>query len=297
MLLNEMEIFYHVVTQQSFSKAAARLGVSKSFISKRMTKLEHDLQTRLIARSTRKLMLTEAGENFFRQCVQVVQAGEKGYAMMSELSGKPAGVLKISVPPALAVNLLAPFFSEFLTQCPDVKLDVQLENRLVDLVKEGYDLALRSAILESSNLIAQKIFTIKNKICGTKNYFKIHGMPKTPADLMQHNCAVYSDAKILGQIQLVKQNTAETIQVNGNFLSNHLDLIKQMLLQHTCLGVLPEFMVRQELQNNQLVECLADYELPTTNLYAIYPEREFMLPKTSVFLQMLKSYLGKVSRM
>ena len=161
MLLNEMEIFYYVVEQHSFSKAAERLHVSKSFISKKITRLERELKTRLIARSTRKLTLTQAGDSFYRYCAHVVQAAEKGYAMMHELQGKPAGLLKVSIPPALALNLLSPVFSEFLTQYPEVILDIQLDSRLVDLVKEGYDLALRSAILESSNLIAKKIFTVK----------------------------------------------------------------------------------------------------------------------------------------
>lgn len=291
MLLNEMEIFYHVVEQQSFSKAAQRLGVSKSFISKRMTKLEQDLRIRLISRSTRKLTLTEAGENFYRYCVNVVQEGEKGYSMMSELQGKPAGRLKISIPPALALNLISPVFSKFLTQYPEVILDIELESRLVDLVKEGYDLALRSAVLESSNLIAQKIYTIENVICATANYLQNHGILKTPSDLVNHNCAVYSDSKTIGQITLQKQQHIEKIHVKGNFMSNHLDLIKQQVLSDTCLGILPKFMVTNELKNKQLIQCLEDYTLPTNNLYAIYPEREFMLPRLSLFLKIVKNYL------
>lgn len=288
MLLNEMGIFYHVVEQQSFSRAAERLGVSKSFISKRMTKLEQDLKIRLIARSTRKLRLTEAGEQFYRYCTNVVQEGEKAYSMVSELQGKPAGQLKISIPPALALNLVFPVFSKFLTQYPDVILDIELETRLVDLVKEGYDLALRSAILESSNLIAQKIYTIKNVICATTNYLQNHGILKKPADLVHHNCALYSDSKSRGQIKLQKQKQTETIHVKGNFMSNHLDLIKQLVLSDACLGILPEFMVTNELSNKKLIPCLGDYTLPSNNLYAIYPEREFMLPRLSAFLKMIK---------
>lgn len=292
MLLNEMEIFYYVVEQQSFFKAAERLGVSKSFISKRMTKLEQDLRVRLISRSTRKLTLTEAGKNFYQYCTRVVQEGEKAYSMMNELQGKPSGLLKVSIPPALAINLISPVLPKFLAQFPEVILDIELESRLVDLVKEGYDLALRSAILESSNLIAQNIFTYKNVICATTRYLQDHGIPTTGMDLAQHNCAVYSGSKSIGQIKLIKQQQTETIHIKGNMMSNQLDLIKQLVLSDTCLAILPEFMVITELQNKTLVKCLESYTLPTNNLYAIYPEREFMLPKLSHFLDMIKDYLA-----
>jgi len=291
MLLNEMEIFYHVVEQQSFSKAAERLNVSKSFISKRITKLEKDLKIRLISRSTRKLTLTEAGKNFYHYCVNVVEEGNRGYSMINELQGKPSGVLKISIPPALALNLVGPMLPKFLAQYPEVILDIKLETRLVDLVKEGYDLALRSAKLESSNLIAQRIFTIKNVICATNTYLKSHGPLVTANDLIQHNCALYSESKSLGQTRLMKDHHEEMIHIKGNVMSNHLDLMKQFVLDDACIGIFPEFMVTHELKEKKLIQCLENYSLPTNDLFAIYPEREFMLPRLSCFLEMLKNYL------
>jgi DNA-binding transcriptional LysR family regulator len=291
MLLNEMEIFYHVVSQQSFSKAAKRLNFSKSFISKSILKLEQHLNIRLLTRSTRKLTLTEAGERFFNYAATVVQESEKGYLMISELQGKPAGRLKISVPPAVALHLIAPVFSDFLSQYPEVILDVRLENQLVDLVKEGYALALRSATLETSNLIAQKIYTVKNILCATKRYLHTYGTPKTPHDLLNHNYAVYSDAKSPGKIRLRKEDYVEIIHLKGNLVTNHLELIKKLLLNNTCAAVLPEFMIKNELKKGDLIPCLEDYSVASSNLYAIYPEKEFMLPKLSLFLELLKKHL------
>jgi len=266
MLLNEMEIFYHVVEQQSFSKAAERLKVSKSFISKRITKLEQDLKVRLITRSTRKLSLTEAGENFYHHCANVVRERDKGYSMIHELQGKPAGILKISIPPALALNLIEPMLAKFSIAYPEVILDIKLESRLVDLLKEGYDLALRSAKLESSNLIAQKIFTIKNVICATEKHLKNHSALINPSDLSKHNCALYSESKSAAQIKLSKQGHEETIHIKGNIMSNHLDLIKHFVLKDICIGIFPEFMVMNELQSKQLIQCLPTYSLPTHDL-------------------------------
>lgn len=292
MLLNEMEIFYHVVDQQSFSKAAKRLGVSKSFISKSIFKLENHLNIRLLTRSTRKLTLTEAGERFFSYAANIVAAGEKGYLMMSELHDKPAGRLKISVPPAVALYLVAPVFSDFLVQYPDVVLDLRLENQLVDLVKEGYDLALRSAILENSNLIAQKIYTINNVLCAAKHYLSTHDILKTPQDLLRHHCAIYSDATPSGKIKLTKEEHVEIIQLKANLISNQLELIKTLLLRSNCIAVLPEFMIKSELKNEDIIPCLTDYSVPSSNLYIIYPEKEFMLPKVSVFIELLKKHLS-----
>ncbi len=292
MLLDEMEIFYYVVELKSFSKAADRLRVSKSFISKKITKLEQDLKVTLISRSTRKIILTEAGESFYRYCTNIVSEGNEAYSMISELQGKPSGKLKISIPPALGLNLIAPMLPKFLTQYPEVILDVELENRLVDILEEGFDLALRSAKLESSNLIAQRIFSFKNIICATDVYLQNHGTLKAPSDLENHNCAIYSYSKDAAHVTLIKNKHEELAYVQGNFMSNHLDLIKKMVLNDLCIGILPEFMVANELQGNKLKSCLNTYSLPESSLYAVYPERKFMLPKLKYFLEMLKEYLA-----
>lgn len=295
MLLDEMEIFYYVVEFKSFSKAAARLNVSKSYISKKMTLLEEELKVHLISRSTRKLTLSEAGESFYRYCANIVREGHDAYSMISELKGKPSGQLKISMPPALGLNLISSMLPQFLAQYPEVTLDIELENRLVDILEEGYDLVLRSAILESSNLISQRIFSINNIVCATEKYFETHPALNVATDLEKHNCATYSYSKTANHLKLVKNNNEEIIYVQGNFTSNHLDLIKQMVLNNLCIGILPDFMVEKELKAEMIKRCLPAYHLPESQLYAVYPERKFMLPKLRFFIEMLKNYLNKNS--
>lgn len=291
-----MEIFYYVAEFQSFSKAARKLGVSKSFISKRITKLEKNLKVRLLIRSTRKLTLTEAGENFYLHCLNVVQEASKGYAIINESKGKPVGTLKISMPPAFAMNLIASMLSNFIKKYPDVILDIELENRLVDLIAENYDLVIRSAKLEDSNLIAQKILTFKPVVCATPQYLKLHGKPRTPKELERHNLAIYNYSKDAKYIRFTKNGIEDIIYIHGNFTSNHLDLIKKMVLSHTCMAVFPDFMVSQELKNRHLNLCLEQYQLPESQLYAIYPEREFMPLKLKVFLEMLKEFLNSIQQ-
>jgi DNA-binding transcriptional LysR family regulator len=299
MLLNEMEIFYYVVELRSFSKAAARLNVSKSFISKKITKLERDLKAHLVSRTTRKLTITGAGESFYRYCANIVHVGHEAYSMISELQGKPSGILKISMPPALGLHLISPMLPTFLSQYPEVTLHIELENRLVDLLEEGYDLVLRSAMLESSNLIAQKIFSIKNIICATEKYLQTHGIPNVPTDLEKHNCAIYSYSKNAEHITFLKNNNnnnnnnEETVHIQGNFTSNHLELIKKMVLDNLCIAALPEFMVATELKTEKVKPCLTAYQLPENPLYAVYPERNFRLPKLKLFIDMLKKYLSE----
>jgi len=291
MLLDEMEIFYYVIEFKSFSKAAERLNVSKSYISKKITKLEQELKVHLISRSTRKLTLSEAGESFYRYCANIVREGHDAYSMISELQGKPSGLLKISMPPALGLNLISPMLPKFLAKYPDVTLNIELENRLVDILEEGYDLALRSAILESSNLIAQRVYSINNIVCATEKYLRTHDTLDVASDLEKHNCATYSYSKNARHLKLIRNNHEEIIPIQGNFMSNHLDLIKQMVLNDLCVGILPSFMVENELKLGVLQACLTAYQLPASQLYAVYPERKFMLPKLQFFLEMLKNHL------
>ena len=172
---------------------------------------------RLISRSTRSLTLTEAGENFYQYCANIVESGKEAFAKMNQLKGEPLGLLKISVPPAVGLHLITPMVSKFSIRYPEVNLNIELENRLVDLIEEGYELVIRSAKLESSNLIAQKIFSIKNIICGTPKYFKKNGCPKQPRDLEKHNFARYSYPKETQQITLNKNHREENVNIYGNF--------------------------------------------------------------------------------
>src|SRR3990167_8304048 len=162
MLINEMALFYEVVQLKSFSQAAEKLKVSKSYVSKRINKLENNLQVKLLNRSTRKLSLTEEGEIFFQHCQNLAENAKQGYEAIHNRQNKPTGVLKISVPPAFALHVLTPPLIQFSEQYPEIELRVNLENQLVDIIKEGYDLVVRSAILPDSNLIAQPLVTLQN---------------------------------------------------------------------------------------------------------------------------------------
>lgn len=291
MLLNEMEIFYNVVEMKSFSKTAEKLNVSKSFISKRISFLENELQTKLLLRSPRRITLTESGQMFFKQCEKIMLEANKSFQLIETYNQNPIGTLKISTPIALGLYLLPDVLSSFIERYPNIKLDINCENRLVNVIKDGYDLVIRSAKLESSNLIAKRIVSLKNIICASPNYLKKHKKMTSPEDLSSHQFAIYYLTKKTNEIKLIKNSDTYKININSNINTNQLDLVKQMVLNGTCLGVLPEFMVKKEIEQKRIVSCLSDYKLTPSPIYLIYPYKE-LLPKVKVFITMLKNNLN-----
>jgi len=288
MLLNEMEIFYSVVELGSFSKAADQLGVSKSFISKKINVLESHLRCKLLIRSTRKLSLTDEGENFYQHCAKVIEAAKKGYALIDEMRGTPAGRLKISAPPTFARYILPKIVKEYLTLYKDVSIDLDCSSHFIDLIKKGFDLALRSGKMESSNLISQKIAAVEMILCASQGYLKKHDTPKIPTDLEKHPFALYALSKNAREIKLTKEHQQTTIIVHGPITVNQIEVSKQFVLEGICLATLPKFMIEEELKTGLITKCLPDYSLPKSELYAIYPERKFLPPKVKSFITLLK---------
>lgn len=289
MLLKEMETFYWVVECQSFSQAAEKLGISKSSVSKQMNKLERQLNSKLLLRTTRQLSLTETGEHFYQHCQTIMLEAQTATAALSSQQDLPHGLLRISLPPALGVHYLAPFFSAFLERYPDIKLDVHLDNKLNHLLREGYDLVIRSQQkLEDSSLIAQPLMTLNSMICATPTYYERFGKPQKPCNLKEHNFAYYNAAATSKTLRFKHQ----TIKVNGSLSANHLDIIKHATLASYCIAVLPDYMIRQELQHQTLQACLQDYPLLSYELQLIYVERKLMPLKLKVFIDELKAFVS-----
>lgn len=294
MLANEMILFYHVVRLKSFSQAAEKLEVSKAFVSKHINQLEKDLKTRLLSRNTRGLTLTESGEAFYRQCEQMFELMQKSYENVATLSNRPIGTLKISMPPALALYLLNPPIAEFQINYPEVKLNIVLESKIIDMVQEGYDLAIRSATLPDSNLIARKLIMLNYVLCATPQYLKTHGKIDHPDQLPQHRVGSYSTGVPMQTFEFTRNNRQFKITVDSQFQCNQLDLILQMVTANCCMAVLPKFMVNSAIANGQLIECLAAYQLLAKPLYLIYPQRDFIPLKVKLFMDMLKDYFAKL---
>lgn len=291
MLINEMVLFYYVVELSSFSKAAEKFGVSKAFISKHINKLENDLKCRLLNRSTRQLSLTEAGEIFFQHCQSLSELATEAYESIHQLQKKPSGLLKIAAPSAFAAHVLPEVLIEFKKHYPDIRFNIICESTIVDIVKHGYDLAIRSAYLPDSTLIGQKIASLSNILCASPDYLKKHPAIKKLDQLSQYPFALYSSCKPMHELHFTKKNEQQAISINTHFQSNNLDLTAQLILGGACLGVLPEFMIKEALKQKRLVHCLSEYKLPDSPLYVVYPERKLKPLKVKVFIDLLKKYL------
>lgn len=293
MLLNEMELFYTVVKLKSFSKAAKKLNVSSAFISKHIAKLEKTLEMKLLSRSTRRLQLTEAGEAFYRHCANVMAEAEKSLATAAHFQEKPHGILKISAPPALGIYLLIPIITKFLKTYPDIVINLQLNDKIIDIIDEGFDLALRAGKLKDSNLIAQRLLVSENVIVGTKKYYKIHGKPHKPADLIHHYFALYDSGKINTTLIFNRKNHKESVKIKHICLTNQMEVIKRLVENDLCLGSLPDIFVTNDLAQGKLETCLSDYHLPTNTLYAVYPHQDYLPLKVKLFIELLKTHFAK----
>lgn len=291
MLIDEMVLFYYVVELNSFSKAAEKLGVSKAFISKHINKLENDLKCRLLNRSTRRLSLTEAGEIFYQYSQSLSELATEAYEAIHRLQSKPSGLLKIAAPPAFATHVLPEVLIEFKKKYPDIRVNIVSESTIVDIVKHGYDLAVRSAYLPDSTLIGQKIASLTNVLCASPDYLKKHSIIKEPDQLSQHPFAIYTTQKLTHELSFNKKNKQKNISINAHFQCNSLDLIAQLVLGDACLGILPEFMIRDALKQKKLVHCLPEYKLSDSPLYAVYPERKLKPLKVKLFIDLLTKYL------
>lgn len=292
MLINEMVIFYKVVSLRSFSQAAISLKTSKSFISKHITQLENDLKVRLLQRSTRQLSLTKEGEIFFAHCKNIFDEAQNAYNALADLSQQPSGVLKISVPPAFALHLLQQPLLLFCQAYPKVRIDIRLENAIEDIVKHGYDLAIRFSALADSNLVAKPIMPIYSHLYASPRYIAEHGMPKTPQYLTDHKLALYCDQQHVNELNFYRRDSLISVNINPYIISNSLDFIMKMIVTGSCIGILPDFMTKELLAQEKLMVCMPEYKLSHTKIYALYPYRKLVPLKVRVFIDFLISHVG-----
>ncbi len=293
MLINEMMTFYYVAQFKSFSQAALQLKVSKSQMSKEIVRLEHDLKIKLLNRSTRQVSLTEEGQIFFKYCRNLIEQAKQGYGVIEGLRAQASGTLKISVPPAFALHVLSQPLLEFSKSNPKVKLNIVLDSRIEDIIEQGYDLALRSAVLSDSNLIAQKVVSVKNVLCASPAYLKTLGKIQTPEQLSTHRCAVYSGVKLVHELKFYQGKKLFKVEIDPVMQSNSADFMLQMVLKGDCVAIFPEFMVTSLLHEKKLIACLPDYQIAESPLYAIYPDKEFLPLRVKLFIETLKKYMIK----
>src|SRR5438874_1947054 len=286
--LAAIEVFAQVVEAGSFAKAADRLGLSTSAASRQVADLESHLQTRLLNRTTRRVSLTESGQQFYERAVQLMTDLAEAEQEASSAAVVPRGTIRLTTSVNFGVRHVAPAIAEFLERYPDVRFDVSLSDRVVDLVEEGLDLAIRIGALVADNLVARKLGETRMVPCASPGYLAKHAAPKTPEDLAHHNCFTYEYVSPRHVWRFRDRSGAErAVRVAGRLHSNNGDLLAEVAARGTGIVFEPAFIVGPEVRAGRLVPLLQDFVPPPVPIYALYPSRKHLSAKVRRFVEFL----------
>jgi DNA-binding transcriptional LysR family regulator len=290
-----MQVFARVVEDGSFAKAADRLGISTSACSRHIAELEAHLDVRLLNRTTRRLSLTESGQAFYERCVQVLTDLAEAEQAAAMSTTRPRGTLKLSCGISFGVRHIARLVGAFAARHPEVRFDVQLSDRFVDLVEEGFDLAIRIGESPTQNLIARKLGETRLVPCAAPVYLREHGAPVTPADLAQHACLTYEYLPQRSNWRFQDRAGGEhTVRVAGPVHANNADLLAAAAVEGIGIAMEPDFVVGADLAAGRLVRILADYVPAPTSIYAVYPSRRHLSAKVRAFVDFLAERFAAV---
>ncbi len=291
-----IEAFVRVVDRNSFSMAARDLGVSKSHISRHISKLENRLDAQLLIRTTRKITVTEVGRAFYLRCTDILGSLNDAEQAVIDLQEKPRGRLRITVAGAFGEDFVAPAAIQFMQRHPDLTVELDFTNRIVDLIGEGYDLAVRAGTLKDSSLIARRIASRELIICSSPDYFARNGIPDSIASLVNHNCLVGT----LSTWRFRDKNRNFDLQVEGNWRSNNGRALLHAALNSLGLVQLPSFYVKAGIDAGTLIPVLEEYKPLDTAIWAVYPHNRHLAAKVRLFVRYLADELtdqaAKVNR-
>lgn len=299
--LTDVAVFLRVVEERSFTAAAASLEISKAAVSKYVSRLEAALGTRLLQRTTRRLTLTEAGAAYYGRAAGALGELEAAREELAEMSAAPRGHLRISAPGYLGALHLAPLLGEFLRKHPAITLDLDLSNRLVDLVQERFDVAVRISQHADSSLVARALAPCPTVTVATPEYLAKHGTPKHPADLAGHESLIYGLMRTPLEWRYRRKagraaagraaGRWTTVSVKGALRCNDDTALKQWLLEGLGIRQFPRFFVARELKQGKVVELLPGWESPALTISAVFATRQHLAPKVRAFVDFLAERL------
>jgi DNA-binding transcriptional LysR family regulator len=293
--LRAFEVFVTVVSRGSFTRAADALETSPANVTRYVNELEAHLGTRLLNRTSRRLSLTEGGETFYARCKSILDDVAETEGLVSSASVEPRGRLRINAPVSFGILHLAPLWPEFMRKYPEVELDVALIDRVVDIVDEGYDLAIRISRAGSTSHAARKLATSRNILCASPDYLARCGYPAAPADLIEHRCIGYSYAATGDEWQLIDtERNAHAVKVNCHMHTNNGDTARAAALAGQGVIWQPTFLIGNDLRAGKLVQVLPEYRLPDIDVLALYPSRRHLSAKIRAMIDFLADAFGGV---
>ncbi|WP_025821880.1 LysR family transcriptional regulator [Shewanella marina] len=286
--LGAMRVFIRVVQTGSFSATARELHTTQATISKKIAALELKLAGKLLIRSSRELSLTEIGAEYYDRCVAIISEIDEAEANVRSHIASPQGVIKISAPVTFGNKFIAPILAEFLQRYPDIKVNLALSDAHVDIIADGIDVAIRARELEDSSLVARHLFDNPNVLIASADYLAKFGEPKQPQQLKLHNCIIYSMSANNNIWHFSFNGEKQTVVISGNCQSDSCDVILQLILDGVGIGLLPIWMVSEQLQSGRLIQLMPDYESKPLPFHAIYPKHRYVPLKIRCFVDYLK---------
>lgn len=286
-LLTRIQVFSSVVNKGSFVAAAESLGMSRPMASKHLARLEEDLGVRLLNRTTRRLNLTEEGQAFYSRCQGILEQIDEAVREAGEKQAAPRGRLKVNAPLSFGHLHLARAVAEYQMKYPDVSVDLHLNDRRIELMEDGYDLAVRVGRLSDSSLIARKLSESHMLLCAAPSYIEKHGAPTSPRDLMDHACLRYTYFDDGDNWNFTKNGESISVQVKGKLDCNNGDALVEAAIAGGGVVLQPCFLIGEYLNEGRLVHLLPDYETTDIPIHAVYPQNRLVPQKLRTFVDFL----------
>ena len=287
-----MRVFTAVVDTGSFARAAEKLELSRGMTSRYVAQVEAHLGVRLLNRTTRRLSLTEAGNDYYQRATQVLALVEEAEQAASHEAAEPRGTLRINASVAFGARHMGTLISAYLRRYPEVRVDLTLNDRIVDLVEEGFDVAVRIARRIDPGLVARRIAPARMIACASPAYLRQSGAPKTPADLVRHNCLTYAYAGAQNEWRFTRGKREQTVKVGGTLHANNGDILSRAAADGLGVTVQPTFLIDGLFREKKLMRVLEGWEADSLTIFAVYPSRQFLPAKVRSFIDFMLEHFG-----
>jgi DNA-binding transcriptional LysR family regulator len=281
----DLQTFVHIVAAGSISGAAEHMDMAKSAVSRRLAELEERLGVQLVRRTTRSLSLTESGRGFYERCLRILADLEEAEQDVLQAHAALRGTLRVALPLSFGLLHLAPAIQAFMALHPEVEFDLDFNDRQVDLLQEGFDVAIRIAQLPDSSLIARRIAPIRQVVCASPAYFAAHAIPQQPAELVQHVCLAYSNLANPGTwVYQQADGRRSAVKIPIRLKSNNGDFLVSAALAGLGIVMQPSFYVHQLIESGALIPVLSEIHWPEINAYALYPSTRHLSTRVRAFV-------------
>jgi len=289
---NSMQVFVRAVERGSFAAAASDIGISATMVGMHVRALEERLGGRLLSRTTRRQSLTEIGRLYYERCRQILSDVDDAELVADQLRAAPRGTLHVSAPVSFGVQALTPVVAEYLAQYREVKVELSLSDRVVDLVEDGFDVAVRVGELADSSLIARPLAPYRLVLCASPAYLKRHGQPRSPRELAAHNCLAFER---WGARPEWRFNNGDVVQCKGNLRINSGQALR--VAAYAGIGIIqqPLVLLAEDLRAGRLVHILSDYATRARPMHLVYLPDRRLTPKLKSFLDLVSARFARTS--